>query len=159
MSHSTGRSLSNAVLLAVFCLILLCRSTTGTQYRDRSTLPAHSNFVKSQYSRNVKFQIGICGQHPSICNDTVKSGGSITCCFGIYCKDLSTDRNNCGRCGNFCGFGLTCCNGSCINLFRNKHHCGNCETACFGNAECEFGLCGYGRYDSVRPNSFSPKHW
>ncbi|KAJ7518442.1 hypothetical protein O6H91_21G069100 [Diphasiastrum complanatum] len=160
MSHFAGRSPSFAVSLAVFYLLVQCGSANGVQFRDKDKFPAHSNFVKSQYYRDAKFQIALCGQDPSVCKDPVKNpGGGTTCCFSRFCSDLSVDRNNCGSCGNSCGYGINCCNGSCVNLFNNKNHCGNCQTPCFGNAQCEFGMCGYGGYDNVGPKSMSPKHW
>jgi hypothetical protein len=42
-----------------------------------------------------------------------------------------------------CGLGLTCCNGTCVNLKNDIHNCGTCNTACAGpNPFCGDGVCG-----------------
>ncbi|KAJ7542390.1 hypothetical protein O6H91_10G105100 [Diphasiastrum complanatum] len=157
MPHSLVRPLAFAVALATFCLIL--PPATGNEaYTNRLIATTHSNFVKSQYSRDMKVQLGVCGNDENFCANPKKNlGGGSTCCFKKFCRDLRNDKNNCGKCGKSCGYGLTCCNGECVNLFSDNNHCGNCGTACFGRALCEFGLCGYGGYDNSKPDVF-PKH-
>ncbi|KAJ7296906.1 hypothetical protein O6H91_07G128700 [Diphasiastrum complanatum] len=159
MPDSLVRPLAFAVALATVCLLTPPATGNGAN-RERFNAAAHSNFVKSQYSRDMKVQVGAsCGSDPNFCADPKKNpkGGS-TCCFKKSCRDLHNDRNNCGLCGNSCGYGLTCCSGKCVNLFDNNNNCGNCGTACVGRAQCEFGLCGYGGYDNSKPDVF-PKHW
>ena len=61
---------------------------------------------------------------------------------GGQCKNLNTDRNNCGFCGKvcldnqYCSSGKCCvtgftnCGGSCVNLRSNPNHCGQCGRRC-----------------------------
>jgi hypothetical protein len=79
------------------------------------------------------------------------------------CVDLQTDLNNCGRCGFWCGSGLVCtagvcvdpgcgndpqtgaaltlCTGVCINIATDSSHCGSCDNACTSGAQCVNGAC------------------
>ena len=51
------------------------------------------------------------------------------CCSG-NCTNLSTDRNNCGRCGAppCTGNPPACCTGTCADLSSSSSHCGSCNT-------------------------------
>lgn len=40
------------------------------------------------------------------------SGGE-TCCAPQGCRDLDTDNQHCGTCGESCNFGMSCNNGVC----------------------------------------------
>lgn len=61
-------------------------------------------------------------------------------CNGV-CKDLQTDENNCGACGNPCGVAQTCCNGVCKNLSTDENNCGTCGNACGAGQTCCSGVC------------------
>ncbi|CAA6655829.1 unnamed protein product [Spirodela intermedia] len=65
------------------------------------------------------------------------------CCFGLYCRDLSGDRLNCGACGRKCGLGMRCCGGACANVRSDRRNCGRCGKACRHDESCTGGLCGY----------------
>jgi hypothetical protein len=56
--------------------------------------------------------------------------------------DLQSDQANCGRCGNVCGEGLTCCNGACTDTSSDQLHCGTCGNPCHGGLCCGGG-CAY----------------
>ena len=68
------------------------------------------------------------------------------------CKDLSTDQQNCGTCGNACAAGQTCqggqclcsagllaCGGSCVAA--DATHCGGCSTMCASGQVCANNAC------------------
>ncbi|MBX3206716.1 MAG: hypothetical protein KF764_16725 [Labilithrix sp.] len=78
--------------------------------------------------------------------------------------DLSTDRNNCGACGNACAAdqwcqngtcncpaGLTRCGDYCVDIATDPNHCGGCGNYCVGppsssgkgGPTCQGGECGY----------------
>jgi uncharacterized protein DUF5050 len=40
-----------------------------------------------------------------------------------------------------CGFGLTMCDGQCVQTGEDLQHCGNCHTACGAGETCEAGKC------------------
>ncbi|MBN1772210.1 MAG: hypothetical protein JXB32_13160 [Deltaproteobacteria bacterium] len=80
---------------------------------------------------------------------------------GTECVDLTSDPENCGRCGLACAADLVCneggcastcsgtltrCGGSCVDLATNPDHCGACDYGCPGAANadgtCSRGVCG-----------------
>jgi hypothetical protein len=76
-------------------------------------------------------------------------------CNGV-CRDVSSDRNNCGTCGfqcgtgfectlgtctPFCNSGLTYCNGACVSLQTDNSNCGSCGHACITGVACTNGQC------------------
>lgn len=76
--------------------------------------------------------------------------GQMMCSSG--CKDLSTDQQNCGTCGNACAAGQTCqggqclcsagllaCGGSCVA--SDATHCGGCSTMCASGQVCANNAC------------------
>ena len=108
---------------------------------------------------------GDCGG--SDCGGSVCGAGE-TCCFSMYCADLSTDPMNCGSCGNDCALsffplgdgctdGLCTCGGGpgcagtlndaccdsrgCSDTDWDEDHCGTCGWGCFSFETCEFGWC------------------
>jgi hypothetical protein len=78
------------------------------------------------------------------------TGGQSKC--GSACKDLTSDQQNCGACGNACGSGETCqggqclcsaglldCGGTCIPADANN--CGGCNTKCPTGQVCSASSC------------------
>ncbi len=94
-----------------------------------------------------------CGGCGIVCDpDQICEGGICVACpagtvrCGMNCVDLSTDRLNCGTCGNYCydnelSGGTTCCSGSCTNLQADENNCGTCGNACGENQRCIGGMC------------------
>jgi hypothetical protein len=93
---------------------------------------------------------GVCRDGTLAC-----SGGTLVCdtpapaqaekcdtldddCDGRTDEDfpLATDEANCGRCGNQCGLGKTCCAGSCVDTKTTAAHCGMCGSACGQGLTC-----------------------
>ncbi len=68
--------------------------------------------------------------------------------------DLSSDRNNCGTCGNVCWSYTECRNGaceclegmvrcgtSCLDLLSDENNCGECTRSCPTDSTCQDGDC------------------
>lgn len=68
--------------------------------------------------------------------------GALHCCKH-RCRDVLSDRDNCGRCGNWCGFGRLCCAGGCAAVAYDVNNCGGCGRICPRGQRCEYGICGY----------------
>jgi Stigma-specific protein, Stig1 len=77
-----------------------------------------------------------------------------TSACGLGCADLSSDRRNCGACGNACGTTLQCssgacvcpsgtqvCGGDCVVIAQDNKNCGACGRACAENQVCEASTC------------------
>ncbi|KAF5189608.1 Stigma-specific protein stig1 [Thalictrum thalictroides] len=80
----------------------------------------------------------------NICNGiSVNNGTGLLQCCKKHCRNVLGDRNNCGTCGQKCGFGKLCCKGKCINVAYNVDHCGKCNVKCSSGLKCEYGTCGY----------------
>jgi hypothetical protein len=64
------------------------------------------------------------------------------CCAG-QCKDLTSDLDNCGRCGARCATGKrpTCCEGYCRDTASDPRHCGGCFKPCRTEGICHAGKC------------------
>ena len=75
---------------------------------------------------------------------------------GQVCTDPTSDRSNCGGCGNVCGntydctnsacacpSGQTVCNGQCTDFSQDPASCGGCGTqfSCGANGACDNGTC------------------
>ncbi|KAJ4976348.1 hypothetical protein NE237_001454 [Protea cynaroides] len=73
----------------------------------------------------------------------VNNGTGLLHCCKKHCRNILSDKNNCGRCGRKCGFGQRCCHGFCTNVAFNGNHCGKCNRKCLPGIKCEFGSCGY----------------
>ena len=91
------------------------------------------------------------------------SGGScmLSCASGLTncsgsCRDLSTDRLNCGGCGVTCGAGTICTGGSCVvscasgltncagvcrDLRVDSSNCGGCGVTCGAGLSCVSSAC------------------
>jgi hypothetical protein len=76
---------------------------------------------------------------------------------GTKCVSLAT-TSNCGACGNACGAGATCTNGTCVAplscpagqaicgnacavLSKDRNNCGACGRVCSPTEFCQFGEC------------------
>ncbi|MBN2576029.1 MAG: hypothetical protein JXP73_15810 [Deltaproteobacteria bacterium] len=89
--------------------------------------------------------------------DDIEFMGSTACEDGLRlcgtgCTDTTTDRENCGTCGNVCPTERTCtggkcvcpsgytdCSGLCADLNVDAQNCGGCGKACTG--QCSGGTC------------------
>jgi hypothetical protein len=77
----------------------------------------------------------------------VAAGGASACTPGLtncggVCRNLNTEKANCGACGRECpGANQACCSGVCRNLNRDENNCGACGEACPAGEICERGDC------------------
>ncbi|HMF42392.1 MAG TPA: DUF1592 domain-containing protein [Polyangia bacterium] len=71
---------------------------------------------------------------------------------GAACKDVTSDQQNCGKCGNACGAGETCQSGQCLcsaGLLNcggacvppDATHCGGCSQSCASGQVCSANSC------------------
>lgn len=73
---------------------------------------------------------------------------SATCCpatktAAAYCASLTTDKDNCGKCGTVCtGTTPACCAGACVDLSSDAKNCGACGKVCASGKTCTKGVCG-----------------
>ncbi|KAK4576778.1 hypothetical protein RGQ29_027352 [Quercus rubra] len=80
----------------------------------------------------------------NVCNGvSANKGKSLLYCCKKHCRNVLSDKNNCGGCGKKCQEGQHCCNGRCTNTFYNVNHCGECNKKCKNGVKCEYGYCGY----------------
>jgi hypothetical protein len=97
---------------------------------------------------NTSRLCGSCGAY--VCCPT-----SAACCNGA-CTSVSSDRQNCGACGNVCPAstpicnqgvcagcpgGGTYCNGVCTNTVFDTLNCGGCGIVCGDVETCSGGVC------------------
>nr|AFK44311.1 unknown [Lotus japonicus] len=80
----------------------------------------------------------------NICNGVpANKGRDMLFCCKKHCRNVLSDKNNCGVCGNKCKHGERCCGGVCTNVLSNVHHCGKCKKECSPGDLCGNGFCGY----------------
>ncbi|THU45634.1 hypothetical protein C4D60_Mb02t20040 [Musa balbisiana] len=49
-----------------------------------------------------------------------KDGTQLLYCCKKHCRNVLSDRNNCGACGVRCGFGQLCCKGKCTAVAYDR---------------------------------------
>lgn len=81
-----------------------------------------------------------CDKNPTVCKSKGSAGPN---CCSKNCVNVTTDTNNCGRCGVKCKYSELCCNGVCVNPSVNGKHCGKCGNKCGKGSSCLYGLCSY----------------
>ncbi|KDP27809.1 hypothetical protein JCGZ_18889 [Jatropha curcas] len=129
-------------------LVFLIGSSHGVAARrwdklQESDAPTHVNFFRSALRGR---QRGLsCSGDPNVCLDRKKNPwGGNTCCFQQFCRDTLRDSKNCGACGQTCGYGFVCCDGSCVDVQNDPRHCGSCFEKCPEQGRCSFAMCDYG---------------
>ena len=67
----------------------------------------------------------------NVCNGvSANKRKSLLYCCKKHCRNVLSDKNNCGVRGKKCQEGQHYCNGRCTNTFYNVHHCGKCNKKC-----------------------------
>ncbi|URD86243.1 Stigma-specific protein, Stig1 [Musa troglodytarum] len=67
-----------------------------------------------------------------------RDGTQLLYCCKKRCRNVLSDRNNCGACGLRCGFGQLCCKGKCTAVAYDVNNCGKCGTVCQPGLRCEY---------------------
>ncbi|KAF7840602.1 stigma-specific STIG1-like protein 1 [Senna tora] len=81
-----------------------------------------------------------CDKYPGVCRSTGSGGPD---CCKKKCVDVSSDRNNCGKCGKKCKYSQMCCKGKCVSTMSSNSHCGRCDNRCLHGDSCVYGICSY----------------
>ncbi|CAI0441112.1 unnamed protein product [Linum tenue] len=105
-----------------------------TMFRSRSL------FLNERIRKGMRCSPGggnICDGVPA------NNGTALLRCCKNHCRNVVQDENNCGACGDKCGFGLHCCDGACVSFASSASHCGECNRRCSSGLKCEYGSCGY----------------
>ncbi|GMJ15997.1 hypothetical protein like AT5G55110 [Hibiscus trionum] len=107
----------------------------ATVVADHSPLPSRrvSRFLQANNPRAA----ARCQNNGEVCTGTTS-----TCCSNS-CVDLTTDNNNCGKCGRMCKYREACCGGKCVDIVFDKRHCGACYHRCEPGHYCVYGMCNY----------------
>ena len=123
---------------------------TSTDDQDDDEVYVLDNLVpnfrsRSRFLASMMIKKGAhCDPGRNICNGvSANNGTSLLYCCKTHCRNVFSDRNNCGRCRNKCKFGQLCCQGRCTDIAYNDNHCGKCKKKCPSGIKCEFGTCGY----------------
>jgi hypothetical protein len=149
----------------------------------RGAILCNTTFPNGQVRNGGCDKVDKCcpGPDTTECNKDSDCAGGRVCCdhvcstrcgcppatptdCGGTCTDTTTDRNNCGACGNVCGSAHTTavsCNGTCqltceagyahcsgnpsdgceTNTATDNDNCGTCGTTCSGGQFCANGSC------------------
>ena len=101
------------------------------------------SFLQGRFLRQKRGRVHgamTCDKYPRVCRVPGSKGRD---CCRKKCVNVSTDRNNCGKCGKKCKYSEMCCKGKCVNPMFNKSHCGSCGNKCHKGDYCHQGLCSY----------------
>ena len=91
--------------------------------------------------------VTIAAYPPGCCPDNPAVPHPLRC--GEACVDYLNDPANCGSCGNVCGDGTCCSNGSCVSLCGSDRSWCNGECADLANDNTSCGSCGYACGDAT----------
>ncbi|PIA27358.1 hypothetical protein AQUCO_07900008v1 [Aquilegia coerulea] len=109
---------------------------TVDESKEPSSLRGASRFLAQ---KKLKKQLS-CDKLPRICRSKGSPGPD---CCKKKCVNVTTDRLNCGICGNKCKYSQICCRGKCINPSFDKRNCGGCNKRCKKGEFCSYGMCNY----------------
>jgi hypothetical protein len=112
--------------------------------------PAATRGIGSCHAGSRTCQDGVLGECTGAVMPTAETcNGKDDDCNGTVddAPGLEADLKNCGRCGNACGEGESCCAGRCVNprTGNDVEHCGKCGNKCTTGALP--GCCGGGCVD------------
>ena len=123
---------------ALFLLALLVAALTITL---SETTPVLEQSQILRRGRHQSHRLAVtCDKYPRICRTAGSKGPD---CCKKKCVNVSSDRNNCGKCGRKCKYSQICCKGKCVNPMLNNNHCGTCGKRCNNGDSCVYGICSY----------------
>ncbi|CAK7327787.1 unnamed protein product [Dovyalis caffra] len=142
---ATILSLVFSILLALHAQITLSSDIEDDDEEYVLDTPLANFRSRSRFLASViKKGAGCNAERYNICNGVSANGGtSLLYCCKKHCRNVLSDKNNCGKCGNKCKFGEFCCNGNCTTVFYNVNNCGKCNKKCARGVRCQYGTCGY----------------
>lgn len=105
----------------------------------------HHNGPRSRFLASIIKKGTRCDRETNnICHGVrANKGKDMLFCCKKHCRNVLSDKNNCGVCGHKCKQGERCCNGVCTNVLSNVRHCGKCNKECSSGDLCGNGFCGY----------------
>ncbi|XP_057755345.1 stigma-specific STIG1-like protein 1 [Arachis stenosperma] len=132
-----------AIQMVLFLLFILAMLTALVMAELEPQFELASSLRSTKGFHHGRHGVGgamTCNKYPRVCRVAGSQGPD--CCHK-KCVNVSTDRNNCGRCGKKCKYSQLCCKGKCVNHMVDKHHCGICGNKCSKGDSCIYGICSY----------------
>ncbi|CAA2987379.1 Hypothetical predicted protein [Olea europaea subsp. europaea] len=106
--------------------------------------PIENTRLRSRFLANIKKGTRCDAAKNNVCNGiSASKGEGLLFCCKKHCRNVLSDKNNCGICGHKCKLGERCCHGTCTNVFYNPTNCGKCDKMCSSGVKCQYGYCGY----------------
>jgi hypothetical protein len=136
-------------LIVMFIIVTGCTSTVGLNGKQQ---PAQGGLASASPVMGQPLQVTVVAVQTT---PAAECRAGMTNCNG-YCRDLTSDSQNCGACGITCLSGQSCqkgqcsascasgliwCNGVCRNLYMDSANCGSCGVSCGAGASCQNGVC------------------
>lgn len=126
--------------LSATALVLLTLTSLALAVRNPNEHVLFASRPDRLLAQSIRAASVTCDKYPRVCQADRSPGPD---CCKKQCVDVSTDRQNCGKCGNKCKYSEICCGGRCVNPSNDRTHCGKCNNQCGKGSLCSYGFCNY----------------